>query len=41
MRTPDEHSVASTVIELMRGVVYQESHETAWQTLGRQVRIRV
>jgi len=35
MRTPDEHAVASTVIELMRGVVYQESHETAWQTLGR------
>ena len=35
MRTPEEHSVASTVIELMRGVVYQESHETAWQTLGR------
>ena len=35
MRPPDEHAVASTVIELMRGVVYQESHETAWQTLGR------
>lgn len=35
MRTPDEHAVASTVIELMRGVIYQESHETAWQTLGR------
>lgn len=35
MRTPDEHAVASTVIELMRGVVYQESHETVWQTLGR------
>lgn len=35
MRTPDEHAVASTVIELMRGVVYQENHETAWQTLGR------
>lgn len=35
MRTPDEHAVASTVIELMRGVVYQENQETAWQTLGR------
>lgn len=35
MRTPEEHAVASTVIELMRGVVYQESHESAWQTIGR------
>ena len=35
MRTPDEHAIASTVIELMRGVVYQENHEMAWQTLGR------
>lgn len=35
MRTPEEYAVASTVIELMRGVVYQESHETAWQTLDR------
>lgn len=35
MRTPEEHAVAATVIELMRGVVYLETHETAWQTLGR------
>lgn len=35
MRTPEEHVVASTIIELMRGVVYQESQEAAWQTLGR------
>lgn len=35
MRTPEEHAVASTVIELMRGVVYQESQESAWQTIGR------
>lgn len=27
--------MAATLIELMRGVVYQESQETAWQTLGR------
>ncbi|MGB6059991.1 MAG: DUF4194 domain-containing protein [Microthrixaceae bacterium] len=35
MRTPDEHAVASTIIDLMRGVVYQESQTTAWQTLDR------
>lgn len=35
MRTPDEHAVASTIIQLMRGVVYQESHEMAWEALGR------
>lgn len=35
MRTPEEHTVASTIIELMRGVVYQESHELAWQALDR------
>jgi hypothetical protein len=35
MRTPEEHAVASTIIELMRGVVYQETHEPAWQALDR------
>lgn len=35
MRTPEEHTVATTVIELMRGVVYRETHETAWEALDR------
>lgn len=35
MRTPDEHAIASAIIELMRGVVYQESHEAAWHALDR------
>ena len=36
MRTAEEHSVARTIIELMRGVVYREQHEDAWLTLERQ-----
>ena len=35
MRTPEEHSIASTTIRLMRGVVYREKHEEAWRTLER------
>jgi hypothetical protein len=35
MRTPEEHTVASAIIELMRGVVYREQHEDAWGTLER------
>ena len=35
MRTPEEHAVATTIIELMRGVVYRETHEPAWETLDR------
>lgn len=35
MRTPDEHAVASTIIELMRGVVYRESQESSWVALAR------
>lgn len=35
MRTSDEHAIAVAIIELMRGVVYQEINETVWQTLGR------
>lgn len=35
MRTPEEHAVATAVIELMRGVIYQEVHEDAWTTLDR------
>jgi hypothetical protein len=35
MRTPEEHAVASTVIELMRGVVYRETQEDAWAALDR------
>ncbi|GAA1694333.1 DUF4194 domain-containing protein [Microcella alkalica] len=37
MKTPDEQSVASAIIHLMRDVVYREipSHEVAWETLQR------
>jgi hypothetical protein len=35
MRTPEEHAVASAIIELMRGVVYREQHEDSWGTLDR------
>lgn len=35
MKTPVEHAVAATIIELMRGVVYRESAEQAWTTLDR------
>lgn len=35
MRTPEEQAVATTIIELMRGVVYRESQETSWGTLAR------
>jgi hypothetical protein len=36
MRTPEEHSVASAIIALMRGVVYRESAEDVWPTLDRR-----
>ncbi|HVL84861.1 MAG TPA: DUF4194 domain-containing protein [Pseudonocardia sp.] len=35
MRTPEEHAVASAIIDLMRGVVYRESREDAWNTVNR------
>ncbi len=35
MRTPEERAVASTIIELMRGVVYREQSEDSWATLDR------
>jgi hypothetical protein len=35
MRTPEEHAVATAIIELMRGVVYREQHESSWATLDR------
>lgn len=35
MRTEEETAVATTVIELMRGVVYREADEAAWESLGR------
>lgn len=37
MRTPEEHAVASAIIELMRGVVYREQSEDTWSTLDRHV----
>lgn len=39
MRTVEERVVASTIIELMRGVVYREQHEDAWGTLDRHAGI--
>lgn len=36
MRTPEEHTVATAVITLMRGVVYRESAEDVWATLERR-----
>jgi len=35
VRTPEEQAVATTIIELMRGVVYRESQETSWGALAR------
>lgn len=35
MRSPEEHAVASAIIQLMRGVVYRESDESTWTTLDR------
>lgn len=35
MRSPEEHAVATAVIALMRGVVYREAHEDAWEHVGR------
>ncbi len=35
MRTPEEHAVATAIIELMRGVVYREQAEGTWATLDR------
>ena len=37
MRAPEEHAVASAIIELMRGVVYREQSEQTWDTLERRV----
>jgi hypothetical protein len=34
MRTPEEHAEATAIIALMRGVVYRESAEDVWATLG-------
>lgn len=31
----DEHAIASTIIRLMQGVVYRESDEGTWLTVGR------
>lgn len=36
MRSPEEHATASTIIALMRGVVYRESAEDVWATLERR-----
>jgi hypothetical protein len=38
MRTPDEHAVAATIIQLMRGVVYGEHDEPTWTTLDETLR---
>jgi hypothetical protein len=35
MRTPEEQAVATTIITLMRGVVYRETNEDAWTALDR------
>jgi hypothetical protein len=35
VRTPEEHAVATSIIELMRGVVYREHAEQTWATLDR------
>ena len=35
MRTPEEHAVAASIIQLMRGVVYREHDESTWATLAR------
>lgn len=35
MRSPEEHAVATAIIELMRGVVYREHAEGTWGTLDR------
>jgi hypothetical protein len=35
LRTPEEHAVATAIIELMRGVVYREQAEGTWTTLDR------
>lgn len=35
MRTPEEHAVATAIIELMRGVVYREQAEGTWAALDR------
>lgn len=35
MRTPEESAVATTVIRLMRGVLYRESDEDTWLALSR------
>lgn len=35
MRSAEEHAVAVTIIDLMRGVVYRETHEDSWAALDR------
>jgi hypothetical protein len=37
MRTAEEQVVAAAIIELMRGVVYRETHEDTWTTLDRHL----
>lgn len=36
MRTPEDTLIASTIIRLMRGVVYRETDEHVWTALDRQ-----
>lgn len=35
MRTPEELAVSTAVIQLMKGAVYRETHETVWASLAR------
>lgn len=35
MRSPEEHAVASTIIALMRGTIYQSTDEGVWANLDR------
>lgn len=35
MRTPEEYAVSTAAIQLMRGVVYRETHEAVWGSLSR------
>jgi Domain of unknown function (DUF4194) len=35
MRSAEEHTIAATIIDLMRGVVYRESQEDSWAALDR------
>lgn len=35
MRSPEEHAIATAIIDLMRGVVYRETQEAVWAALDR------